>query len=199
MAVRWALEEAGQRYEVRLLSLAELKEPAHRARQPFGQIPTYEEGGLVLFESAAIVLHIAERHRCLLPGDDDARARAMCWVSAAMSTIEPPIMERSMAVLLESDRPWHVERLPMLDDRVRTRLAQLADRLGVGGWLDRDFSCGDLLMISVLRRLHGSGLLEEQPILARYVARGEARPAFERAFAAQHAVFAASRAADRPA
>ncbi len=194
MGVRWALEETGQPYDVRLLSFAELKEPAHRARQPFGQIPTYEEGSLVLFESAAIVLHIAETHDGLFPRDPDARARAISWMFAAMSTIEPPIVERSRAILLESDKPWYDARMPMLDARIRKRLRDLTDRLGDGDWLDGDFSAGDLMMINVLRRLQGSGLLEEQPAIRAYVARGEARPAFQRAFAAQLAVFEAGQA-----
>jgi glutathione S-transferase len=188
MAVRWALEEAEQSYDVRLLSFAELKEPAHLAIQPFGQIPTYENNRLVLFESAAIVLHIAERHDCLLPGDADARARAIAWMFAAKSTIEPPIFERSMAVLLESDKPWHAERLVILNDQVRIRLRDLSRRLAKEDWLDGEFSAGDLLMVTVLRRLRGSDLLEARPNLSAYVSRGEARPAFKRAFAAQLAV-----------
>ncbi len=189
MAVRWALEEAGEPYEVRLLSFAELKEPVHRAIQPFGQIPTYEVGALTLFESGAIVFHIAQRHARLLSDDPDARARAIAWMFAAVSTIEPPIVERSMAVLLESEKPWHVERLAMLDDRVRNRLSELSHSLAERDWLDGQFSAGDLLMITVLRRLGGSGLLEEHPNVLGYVSRGEARPAFQRAFAAQLAVF----------
>ena len=191
MAVRWALEEVSQPYDVRLCSFAELKEPAHRALQPFGQIPTYEDGALALFESAAIVLHIAERHACLLPDISDARARAIAWMFAAKSTIEPPIVERSMAVLLESEKSWHAERLLMLDDRVRGRLRELSHHIGERDWLDGQFSAGDLLMVTVLRRLGRSGLLEAQPNLSTYVSRGEARPAFKRAFAAQLAVFSA--------
>lgn len=189
MRVRWALEEVGQPYEVRLLSFAEMKEPAHLARHPFGQIPTYEERELVLFESAAIVLHIAERYAGLLPAQPEARARARTWAIAALNTIEPPILELETASLLERDRPWHAERLPLLQDRIRTRLGQLSDRLGAADWLDGAFSAGDLVMIGVLRRLLRSDLLDEFPTLAAYVARGEARPAFERAFADQLAVF----------
>lgn len=192
MAVRWALEEAGQAYDVRLLSFAALKEPSHRAIQPFGQIPTYEDGALALFESAAIVLHLAERHGCLLPTEEAARARAIAWMFAAVSTVEPPIVERSMAIMLEHDRPWHAARLPMLDDRVRGRLGDLARTLGGRDWLEGAFGAGDLVMVAVLRRLAGSGLLEEQPDLLSYVARGEARPAFQRAFAAQLRVFSAA-------
>ena len=189
MPVRWALEEAGQAYEVRLLSFSAMKEAAHRRLHPFGQIPTYEEGDLVLFESGAIIFHIAERHAGLLPDDANARARAIAWMFAALNTIEPPVFERSLATILERDKPWYTERLSMLDDRVRARLGELSDRLGAADWLDGRFSAGDLLMVNVLRRLAGSGLPEEHPNLAAYVARGEARPAFKRAFADQLAVF----------
>ena len=165
-----------------------MKEPAHRDRNPFGQIPTYEDGDLTLFESGAIVLHIATRHPGLLPEDANARARAIAWMFAALSTIEPPIVERSMAILLERDKPWFAERQSMLDDRVRARLAELSNHLGDADWLDGAFSAGDLLMVTVLRRLEGYGLVEEQPNVAAYVARGIARPAYRRAFAAQLAV-----------
>src|SRR5689334_4762036 len=137
--VRWALEEVGQPYEVRLVSFAEMKQPAHLARHPFGQIPTYEDGNLALFESGAIVLHIAERHAGLLPEDAEARARAIAWMFAALGTVEPPIVERSMAFLLERDKDWYEARLPMLDRNVRARLDQLAARLGDADWLDGAF------------------------------------------------------------
>lgn len=189
MAVRWALEEVGQPYDVRLLSFGAMKEPAHRALQPFGQIPTYEEGTLTLFESAAIVLHVAERHPGLLPDDRHARARALAWMFAAKGTVEPPIVDRSMALLLDTDRPWHAERLTILDEGVRLRLGDLSRWLDARDWLEDAFSAADVVMITVLRRLAGSGLLEEQPNIATYVARGEARPAFRRAFDAQLAVF----------
>lgn len=189
MPVRWALEEAGQPYEVRLVSFAAMKEPAHRALQPFGQIPTYEEDGLVLFESGAIVLHIAGRHAGLLPDDADARARAVAWMFAALNTVEPPIVEHEQARYLEADKPWYEARLPLLEDRVRVRLDELSGRLGEADWLDGAFSAGDLLMVSVLRRLEGSSILDDYATLSAYVARGETRPAFRRAFAAQRAVF----------
>jgi len=189
MRVRWALEEVGQPYKVRLVSFGAMKEPAHRALHPFGQIPTYEEGDLALFESGAIVFYIAERHAGLLPDDANARARAIAWMFAALNTIEPPIVDRSMAVLLERDKSWHEERLAILDDRVRVRLGELSTSLGDADWLDNAFSAGDLLMITVLRRLGGSGLLEQYSNLSAYVARGEARPAYQRAFADQLAVF----------
>jgi glutathione S-transferase len=193
--VRWALEEVGQPYVVRLVSFAGMKEPAHRAVQPFGQIPTYEEGDLVLFESGAIVLHLAETRAGLLPDDANARSRAIGWMFAALNTVEPPIVERSMAVLFERDKSWHAERLQMLEERLRARLDDLSIRLGHAEWLDGAFSAGDLVMIDVLRRAAASGSLDDYPKLAAYVARGEARPAFKRAFAAQLEVFNASVAA----
>jgi glutathione S-transferase len=192
MRVRWALEEVGQPYEVRLVSFSAMKEPAHRALHPFGQIPTYEEGGLVLFETGAIVFHIAERHAGLLPEDANARARAITWMFAALSTVEPPIVELEQAPYAEGDKPWHKERLPLMKDRVRRRLDDLSRRLGDADWLDGAFSAGDLMMVMVLRRLEGSGILEEYPSLSAYVARAEARPAYKRAFDAQAAVFTAA-------
>jgi glutathione S-transferase len=185
MRVRWALEEVGQPYEVRLLSFGEMKESAHLKLHPFGQIPTYEEGDLALFESGAIIFHIAERHAGLLPDDASARARAITWMFAALNTVEPPILDRGIATLVEHDKTWYQERLAILEDRVRVRLGQLSSRLGDADWLDDAFSAGDLLMVTVLRRLNGSGLLDRYPNLSAYVARGEARPAYKRAFAAQ--------------
>ena len=194
LRVRWALEEVGQAYEVRLVSFAEMKEPAHRARHPFGQIPTYEEeeGGLALFESGAIVLHIAQHHAGLLPVEANAKARATSWMFAALNTVEPPLVERGMASLMERDKPWFEQRQPMLDAKARKTLGELSTHLGHAEWLDGAFSAGDLLMIGVLFRSKASGILDEFPNLAAYVARGEARPAFQRAFAAQLAVFTAS-------
>lgn len=189
MRVRWALEEVGQSYDVRLVSFRAMKEPAHRALHPFGQIPTFEEGELALFESGAIVLHIAGRQAGLLPEEANARARAVAWMFAALSTVEPPIVELEVAMLLERDKPWFEQRLPLVKDRIRVRLRELSTRLGEADWLDGAFSAGDLLMVHALRRLDGSGLLEEHPTLITYVERGEARPAYKRAFAAQLAVF----------
>ena len=186
--VRWALEEAGQPYEVRLVSFSAMKEPAHLALHPFGQIPTYEQGDLGLFETGAIVLHIAERHAGLLPDDAKARARAITWMFAALNTVEPPILDLSTAKIVERDAPWAQERLPLVMDRIRVRLGQLSARLDDADWLDGAFSAGDLLMVSVLLRLRMSGILDEYPNLAAYVARGEARPAYKRAFEAQLAV-----------
>ena len=189
MRVRWALEEVGQPYEVRLVAFDAMKEPEHRALHLFGQIPTYEEGDLVLFESGAIVFHIAERHAGLLPDDANARARAITWMFAAVNTVEPPIIDLSIARLLEGDKPWSEQRLPLVRDRIRERLGKLSGRLGDADWLDGAFSAGDLMMVSVLIRLRASGMLDEYPNLAAYVARGEARAAYKRAFDAQLAVF----------
>jgi glutathione S-transferase len=186
--VRWALEEVGQAYDVRLVTFAAMKEPAHLALHPFGQIPTYEDGDLALFETGVIVLHIAERYAGLLPGDADARARAIMWMFAAVNTVEPPILEIVTVKYLEGDRPWAAERMALVLDRIRVRLKQLAARLGDAEWLDGGFSAGDLMMVSVLLRVRMPGLLDEFPNLAAYVARGEARPAYKRAFAAQLAV-----------
>src|SRR6201990_3435624 len=187
--VRWALEEVDQPYEDRLVSFRAMKEPAHRALHPFGQIPTYEEGDLALFETGAIVFHIAERHAGLLPDDANARARAITWMFAALNTVEPAILELATARVLEGDKPWSKERLPLVEDRVRDRLKQLSARLGDAEWLDGAFSAGDLMLVSVLLRLKASGILNEFPNVAAYVGRGEARPAYQRAFDAQWALY----------
>ena len=195
MRVRWALEEVGQPYDVRLVSFAEMKQPAHLARHPFGQIPTFEDGDLVLFESGSIILHLAERYRGLLPDDGDARARAITWMFAALNTVEPPILELETARLGEGDRPWTAERMPLVVDRIRNRLDQLSRHLGDADWLDGAFTAGDLMMVEVVIRLKGAGILDDYPALRAYIARAEARPAFQRAFAAQYAVFAAIQSA----
>jgi len=189
MRVRWALEEVNQPYNIRLVSFSAMKEPAHRALHPFGQIPTYEEGDLALFESGAIVLHLAQNHAGLLPDDADARMRAIMWMFAAVNTVEPPILDLTIVRIVEGDKPWAAERLPIVMDRIRNRLRDLSVRLGDADWLDGAFSAGDLMMVHALMRLKPSCMLDDYPILAAYVARGEARPAFKRAFAAQLAVF----------
>jgi|SRR5215469_13286490 len=194
MRVRWALEEVGQAYHVRLLSFKAMKEPAHLALHPFGQIPTYEEGDLALFESGAIVLHIAQHHAGLLPDDAHARARAITWMFAALNTVEAPILELQVAKFAEGKETWSEQRLPLVKERIRKPLGQLSDRLGDADWLDGEFSAGDLMMVAVLLRLKPSGILDEYPKLAAYAARGEARPAYKRAFAAQLAVFTAASA-----
>ncbi len=195
MTVRWAFEEVGTPYEVRLVSFKELKAPDHRKVHPFGKIPTFEQAGLVLFESGSIVLHIAETYPGLFPVDAKARARAITWMFAALSTMEPPIVELSAASLLEKEKSWYAERNLILQNNVRLRLNELSQYLGADEWLDGNFSAGDLMMISVLRRLKKSGLLNEYPNILTYIERGEARPAFKKAFAAQLAVFEASHSA----
>ena len=197
MRVRWALEEVGQPYDVRLVSFKEMKQSAHRKLHPFGQIPTYEEGDLALFESGAIVLHVAESHSGLLPDEPNERAQAITWMFAALNTVEPPIVEREIASVLERDESWYEARLKILDERVHVRLGELSKRLSDAEWLGDAFSAADLLMVTVLRRLHGSGILEKYPNLAAYVTRGEARPAFVRAFEDQRAVFTGERRDDR--
>jgi len=192
MRVRWALEEVGQPYNVRLLSFAEMKEPPHLARHPFGQIPTYEDDEVALFESGAIVLHIASRHPGLLPENPAARARAIMWMFAAVSTVEPPIVDRDVVTYFERGKSWQDDRMAMVEDRIGTRLAQLSAHLGGADWLDGAFSAGDLMMVHVLQRLGSSGILDGYPNLSNYVARGEERPAFQRAFAAQLEVFKAT-------
>lgn len=192
MRVRWAFEEVGQPYEVRLVTFAQMKAPAHLALHPFGQIPTYEEGDLAIFECGAMVLHVAERHAGLLPDEANARARAISWIFAALSTVEPPITEWEISRFTERDKSWFGERLAAVEDRIRTRLGQLSTRLGDADWLDGEFSAGDLMMVSVLQRLGGSSLVAERPNLAAYVARAQARPAYRRAFEAQYAVFLAA-------
>jgi glutathione S-transferase len=194
MRVRWALEEVGQPYDVRLVTFKEMKEPAHLARSPFGQIPTYEEGDLVLFETGAIILHIARNHPGLLPEEPDARERAIMWMFAALSTMEPPIVQREVSVLSERDKSWSEERFPLVLDRIHDRLKQLSDYLGDREWLDGDFSAGDLMMVEVLYRLTTSDILDAYPNLAAYVARATERPAFKRAFEAQYEVFLAASA-----
>jgi glutathione S-transferase len=196
MRVRWALEEVGQPYQVRLVSFKAMKGAEYLALHPFGQIPAYEEGDLVLFESGAIVFHIAQQKAGLLPTNADARARAITWMFSALNTIEPPIVEREQAPYVEGDKPWYKERLSIIEDRVRDRLDRLTDRLGEKDWLDGAFSAGDLLMVLVLRRLEGTGILEEYPSLGAYVARGEARPAYKRAFDAQREAFKAAAIAE---
>lgn len=189
MRVRWAFEEVDEPYDVEEVSFTEMKQPTHLALHPFGQIPTCQFDDLVLFESGAIILHIAEHHDGLLPADTDARARATAWMFAALNTVEPPIVEREQADLIERDKPWYGERRQIVDARIRDRLDLLVSRLGHAEWLDGGFSLADLMMVLVLRRLEGTGILDDYPALVAYIARGEARPAYRRAFKAQRRVF----------
>ncbi len=191
LRVRWALEEVGQPYDVIYLSQGEQKQTPHRGRQPFGQVPTYEEGDVLLFESGAIVHHIANAHGdTLLPADPAARARAVEWMFAALNTVEPPIMDHAIATLFERGEPWSAPRLPSVLDRIDERLGELSRRLSDRTWLDGDvFTAGDLLMVSVIRIVAGDGLLDGHRNLIAYVERGTARPAFVRALADQMAGF----------
>ncbi len=193
MRVRWALEEVGQPYDVRLVSFEAMKQPEHLALHPFGQIPTYEDGDLALFESGSIILHIADSHPgSLLPADPHARARAITWMFAALNTVEPPLFDRSLAPIVDRGQPWLDHRLKTLDAAIHTRLEALARHLADADWLDGDFSAGDLLMATVLLRANAFGALNAFPALAAYLARAEARPAYQRAFAAQRAVYEVS-------
>lgn len=189
MPVRWALEEAERRYSVHQLDFAALKEPEHLARQPFGQIPVYEEGDLVLFESGAIVLRIAQGCPALLPADTAMRARGVMWMFAALNTIEPPVWDFDMAGFFDRGKPWQAERAALLERQLRARLEPLAARLEAAPWLEGAFTAGDLMMICVLRRIADAPLMADYPALAAYIAQGEARAAFQRAFAAQRALF----------
>jgi glutathione S-transferase len=189
MRVRWALEEVGQPYDVRYLSQGSQKAPPHRAIQPFGQVPTYEEGDLTLFESGAIVLHVASNHPGLMPSEPNARARTVEWAFAALNTVEPPITDFAIATLFEADKPWSKQRLPAVKARIDERLGELSERLGDRDWLEGDFTAGDLLMVAVLRILNGTDMLDSYPNLAAYVLRGEARLAFQKALADQMAGF----------
>lgn len=197
MRLRWALEEIGQPYEVRLLSFPELKRPEHRARNPFGQIPTLEQDGQTLFESGAILLHLAEQHGRLLPSEPAARIQAISWMFAALNTVEPPVFERSLASILERNEAWYPQRIAILDQRMRQRLQELSHHLGDADWLAGDFSAADVLMVTVLMRAESSGMLDEFPNLVAYLARARARPAFQRAFDAQREVFRQSQSQSR--
>lgn len=190
LRVRWALEEAGLRYEVKLLEDGEKDCADYRSWQPFGQVPAYEENGLKLFESGAIVLRIAERSEILLPGDPAARARAVEWLFAALNTIEPPVQALAAIDLFYSDQEWAKLRRPDAEAAARKRLAELAAALGDKAHLDGPrFTAGDLMMATVLRILRHTGLVAEQPALAAWLERCEERPAFRRALAGQMAGF----------
>jgi glutathione S-transferase len=181
MRVRWALEEVGVAYDERHLDWGEQKAPEHRARNPFGQVPAYEEDGLVLFESGAIVLHIARRWPGLLPTDPAAQERAVQWLFAALNTVEPVVWDRVIAVIVDGQQPWAQDRLPGVLERLHVRLGELSVALGDNDWLDGGFSVGDLMMVQVLRHVNDAAILGAYPNLAAYVERGMARPAFHRA------------------
>ena len=186
---RWAFEEVNLPYKVRLIDFDEVKSTAHRNLQPFGQIPTYADGEVEIFESGAIAIRIAERGSGLMPTDAAGRARAIQWVIAALNSVEPFVMQLAVVDLFEADKPWSAERRPGVVEAIRSRLHDLSEALGDKQWLDGDFSVGDLTMVSVLRQLHDSGLLADDPRLAAYVERGEARPAFQQAMSDHLATF----------
>ena len=190
LRVRWALEEVGQDYDVRYLSQGEQKGADHRQRQPYGQVPTLEEGDLTLFESGAIVHYIADTRPGLFPADPAGRAKATEWMFAALNTVEPPIMDLAIIDLFDADKPWSKPRRPATEARIRERLKETADRLGTRDWFDgAEFTAGDMMMVAVLRIIEDDPLLAEHPNLVAYVQRGTARPAFQRALDAQMAGF----------
>lgn len=189
MRIRWTLEEVGQPYDVRLVTFEEMKRAPHLDLQPFGQIPTYEDGDVSLFESGAIVLHIAQNNAGLLPDNEVARARALSWMFAALNTVEPPIVEYEYVSYFEADKSWQAEHFAIVDAQIRERLDQLAAAMGDAPWLVGSFSAADILMVHAIRRLEGSGILNDYQVYMDYIARAEARPAYQRAFAAQLEVF----------
>ncbi len=187
---RWALEELGIPYTEKLIGLGEDQASDwYRAIQPFGQVPALEEGGLKLFESGSIILHLAEKSELHMPKDEAGRKRVITWVFAALNSIEPPVQELALIHLAYSDQEWTKARKPMLEEWVSKRLSQLAKVLDGKDWLEGRFTAGDLMMVTVLRMLNGTGLLDTEPAVKAYLERGEARPAFQRALAAQLAAF----------
>ena len=191
LRVRWALEEAGLPYAVRLVSLGdEQRSPEHLARQPFGQAPAIEEDGLVLHESGANVLYIAEKSEALLPKDAAGRARAIAWTYSALNTIEPIVQELGSIDFFHAKEEWTKARRPQVEAFLRTRLGQLSDTLGEQDYLEGRFTAGDLLMADVLRILNHINLLDDFPKLKAFRERCEARPAFKRAMKAQMEGFA---------
>ncbi|TAJ74873.1 MAG: glutathione S-transferase family protein [Phenylobacterium sp.] len=190
LRVRWALEEAGLEYQEWLIGLGDdQNSPAYRACQPYGQVPVYEEGGLVLFESGAIVLHIGGKSEALLPADPAARARATCWLFSALNTIEPTIQELAAIDLFYTDEAWARGRRPQAEAQVKRRLAELAAALGDKDHLEGEFTVGDLMMATVLRNLRHTDIVDGEPRLRAYLDRCEARPAFQRALRDQLASF----------
>jgi glutathione S-transferase len=190
LRVRWALEEAGLAYEEKLLAVGEHNSPAHRAVQPFGQVPVYEEDGLTLFETGSIVLHIAERCPTLLPVNPGNRARVQTWMFAALNSVEPHLQDLTTIDLFFPNEEWGRQRRPGAEKMAQSRLDGLAAALADRDYLEHEFTAADLLMTTVLRIVRQTDLVKNMPVLAAYQARCEARPAFERALAAQLAPFA---------
>ena len=189
LRVRWALEEAGLPYETRLLGFDDTSAPDYRRLQPFGQVPTYEDGEVELFETGAILLRIGEGRETVLPADPAARARATAWMFAALNSVEPFVMNVAAIDLFYAEEQWARLRSPGAVEMVENRLASLEARLDGRDWLEDGFTAGDLLMTTVLRILRHTDLVAKQPALAAYQQRCEARPAFGRALAAQMADF----------
>ncbi|WNG61940.1 glutathione S-transferase family protein [Archangium gephyra] len=188
--VRWALEEAGLPYEERLIGPEDQPSESYRRLQPFGQVPAYEEEGLVMFESGAIVLHIAERSEALMPSEPNARARTKTWMFAALNTMETPIQNLAEVDLFHAGEEWVKQRRPQVVEEVRTRLGELGKCMAGREYLEERFTAGDLLMTTVLRILRHTELLAEFPVLDAYRLRCEARPAFKKAMADHMAPFA---------
>ena len=185
---RWALEEVGQDYEVELISDSKCAD--YRARQPFGQVPVYRDEQGEIFESGAMVLRIAERGGKLLPTDPAARSRAIQWMVAALNSVEPFVMALVINDVFEAEREWSKARHGHVEERLQIRLGELEAALGDKKWLDGDeFTIGDLMMISVLGGLRGTGQLDSHPKLADYVRRGETRPSHKKAMADHLATF----------
>ena len=189
LRVRWALEEAGLPYQVRLITQEEKLTPSYRALQPFCQVPSYRDDEVVLFESGAIVLHVARASAALLPTDHEGRARATAWVFAALNSVEPFIMGLIDVDIFNREAPWAKESRPHKEAMVKKRLSDLAQRLAGRDWLEDRFTAGDLMMATVLRILRHTDLVTSDPTLAPYLARCEARPAFQKALADQLASF----------
>jgi glutathione S-transferase len=185
LPVRWALEEAGLPYSEKLIGVADKDSPAHRAMQPFGQVPVYEEDGLTLFESGAIVMHVAEKSEVLLPKDPAERSRARTWMFAALNSVEPHVQNLTTIDLFFPDEPWAKQRRPGAEKMAQSRLDGVAASLAGRDYLEGRFTAGDLLMVSILRFLRHTSMVADRPVLAAYQARCEARPAFKRALAKQ--------------
>ena len=189
LRIRWALEEIERPYRVRLLDALNPRPQEYFAEQPFGQVPAYRDEQVQLFESGAILIHLGMEEDRLLPVDRNARMRAVAWLIAALNSVEPMIFELVNIDIFERGQDWTVQRRPQVVDKIAARLELIASALGSGEWLEGRFTIGDLMMVSVLRNLRRTDLVTGHPVLGPYVARGEARPAFQRALADQLAVF----------
>jgi glutathione S-transferase len=190
LRVRWALEEAGLAYEEQLVDWGQQSADSYRALQPFGQIPAYQEDGLTLFESGAIVLHIAERSSALMPAEANTRARVKTWMFAALNTVETPLQQLAVIDLFNAHEEWARLRRPTVEQQAIKRLGELARQLEGRLYLEGGFSAADLMMVHVLRLIRHTSLVAEMPVLQAYLARCEARPAFQRALVGQMSAFA---------